>query len=131
MTVAGNDHKLARHRVNDLLGMRVEFSDGRAGDQVTDVRLVAGDRVRGSLSELVVEGMVIGRRRPGTLLGYDRRPQQGPWMVRVIMRFVHRHTGYAEWSDIERLDWQSRTVHLRTAELRRLQPARAPSAHEG
>jgi hypothetical protein len=65
-----------RCRLNDLLGMHVVFADGRDGDQVTDVRLVRGDRVRGTMSELVMEGFVIGKRRTGT---YDRHPSMGPW----------------------------------------------------
>jgi sporulation protein YlmC with PRC-barrel domain len=112
----------ARHRLNDLLGMHVRFADGTDGDQVTDVRLVPGDRVVGTTNELVTEGLIIGRRRPGTLLGYDRNPKQGPWLVRVIIRYLHRHTGYLEWGDIDTIDWVARIVQLRTQSLRTLQP---------
>jgi hypothetical protein len=67
-----------RYRLNDLLGMHVVFADGRDGDQVTDVRLVSGDRVRGTMSELVMEGFVIGKRRTGTYFGTTGTPM-GPW----------------------------------------------------
>jgi len=109
------------HRLSDLLGMEVRFADGSTGDRVTDVRLVPGDRVRGQLSELVTEGLVVGRARPGTLFGYDREPEQGPWLVRTVVRLLHRHTGYAEWRDVDRVDWEGRIVHLRTTALRELQ----------
>ena len=106
--------------MTDLLGMHVRFADGRDGDQVIDVRLAPSSRVPGPLAELVVEGLVIGRMRPGTLFGYDRHPDQGPWMIRTLVRFLHRHTGYLEWDDIERVDWDARVVRLRVNELRDL-----------
>jgi hypothetical protein len=113
-----------RHRLVDLLGMRVRYADGRDGDQVTDVRLVPSSRLRGQLSELVVDGFVVGKQRPGTLFGYDRHPEQGPWVIRAIVRFLHRHTGYLTWDDVDRVDWDARVVHLRVEELRDLTAAR-------
>lgn len=111
-----------RHRLSDLLGMRVRFADGRDGESVIDVRLSPGDRVRGQLDELVTEGLIIGRGRPGTLFGYDRDPRQGPWVIRALVRRVHRGTGYLEWDDVESIDWENRTVRLRVDDLRDLQP---------
>ena len=107
-----------RHRLNDLLGMHVRFADGTDGDQVIDLRLAPGDRVRGQLAELVSTGLVVGRMRPGTLFGYDRDPEQGPWMVRVLMRRLHRHTGYLDWDDVSEIDWSSGIVQLRRTTLR-------------
>jgi hypothetical protein len=111
-----------RHRLNDLLGMHVRFADGRDGEQVVDVRLRFGDRVRGAMNELLVEGFIIGRRRPGTLFGYDRHPSMGPWIVRLTIRALHRSTGYVSWEDVESVDWETRTVRLRVDELRPLAP---------
>jgi hypothetical protein len=107
-----------RHRLSHLLGMRVRFPGGRTGDQVTDVRLEPGDRVVGHMAELVVDGLVVGRRRPGSLLGYDRYPSMGPWMIRVLVRALHRHTGYVQWADVERVDWDNGIVELRIDRLR-------------
>jgi hypothetical protein len=108
-----------RHCLNDLLGMHVRFADGTAGDQVTDVRLAPGDRVRGVLADLVTEGLIVGPRRPGTLFGYDRSPHRGPWMIAVVLRFLHRHTGYLPWDDVERIDWQEGIVYVRVTSLQR------------
>jgi hypothetical protein len=102
--------------------MRVVFADGRDGDQVIDVRMAHGDRVRVTMSELVVDGFVIGRRRPGTLFGYDRHPSMGPWVLRVVVRALHRHTGYVDWSDVRQVDWDTGTLRLRVDELRPLAP---------
>ena len=112
-----------RHRLDDLLGMRVRFADGRDGDQVTDVRLAPGDRVRGQLAELVTVGLVVGRHRPGSLFGYDRDPRRGPWLIGVLMRFVHRHTGYLEWGDVTHIDWSERVVHVDRTALREIEAA--------
>jgi hypothetical protein len=121
-----SDQHPSRHRLNDLLGMHVRFADGSDGDQVIDVRLAPGDRVRGQLDELITEGLIVGRNRPGTLFGYDRNQQQGPWIIRVILRFLHRHTGYLEWTDVEQIDWQARRVHLTRTGLRDLQAPGGP-----
>jgi hypothetical protein len=112
-----------RHRLDHLLGMRVRFADGTDGDQVTDVRLVRGDRVRGQLAELVTDGLVVGRHRPGTLFGYDRDPRRGPWLIRVVMRRLHRRTGYLDWGDVASIDWEQRVVHVSRTSLRPLQAA--------
>lgn len=107
-----------RHRLSDLTGMTVRFADGRDGDQVTDVRLTR-EGSRGHLQKLVTDGIIVGCNRPGTLFGYDRDRQHGPWMVQRLLRLVHRHTGYAQWSDIDVIDWESRVLHL-TTDLRPL-----------
>lgn len=106
-----------RHRMTHLFGMQVVFADGRGGDQVIDVRLSPVRAVHGRPGELVVVGLVVGRARPGTLFGYDRHPDQGPWAIRKIVRRLHRHSGYVGWDDVDRVDWESRTVRLRTDEL--------------
>lgn len=113
-----------RHRLNDMLGMKVRFADGRDGDQVVDVRLVPGDRVVGQLAEMYVDGLVVGRTRPGTMFGYDRHPDQGPWLLRTAVKALHRHTGYLAWDDVERVDWEQRVVHARRTDLRELTPNR-------
>jgi hypothetical protein len=113
-----------RHRITHVLGMQVVFVDGRRGDHVIDVRLGTGGPVRGRSTDLMVVGMVVGRARPGSLFGYDRHPDQGPWMVRKIVRRLHRHSGYVAWEDVAHVDWESRTVQLRTNELRDLTAAR-------
>jgi hypothetical protein len=102
-----------RHRLSDLIGMTVSFAGGREDRHVLDVRLVPSERVPGPLAELRAAGLVVGRRRPGTLLGYDRNPQQGPWLIRTIVRWIHRDSGYVEWSEVESVDWDARVVRAR------------------
>lgn len=118
----------SRHRLTDLLGMRVVLADGRDGDQVVDVRLAPSSRVTGPLAELVVDGLLVGRMRPGTLFGYDRHPTQGPWMVKKIVRFLHRHTGYVSWADVETVDWDAGVVRLRVNDVQHLSAVYQPQA---
>lgn len=106
----------ARHRFSRLAGMRVVFSDGSVGDQVTDVRFGRGEP-RGHLPRLVTEGLIVGRHMAGTLFGYDRRRQQGPWLIQMILRLVHRNTGYVAWSDVRSIDWDANVITLSTSEL--------------
>lgn len=108
---------MSRHRLNDILGMRIRFADGRDGDRVLDLRLSPSQRVTGPLAELAVEGVIAGKARPGTLFGYDRNREQGPWPIRTIVRALHRHTGYVSWHHVDRIDWDTRVLYLRVNEL--------------
>lgn len=100
------------YRLGRLTGMEVEGPDGTRIGRVLDARFQPdpqqtddGDR------HLVLCSLIIGRGRPGSMLGYDRRAEQGPWLVRVILRWLHRHSvvAPAEHADI---DWGDRTVRL-------------------
>ncbi len=101
-----------RHTVGRLGGMRVRFADGVDGDQVTDLRLERAER-RGHLPVLRSSGLLVGRNRPGTTFGYDRDAQKGPWLVRAVLRRVHRHTAFVAWSDVDHVDWDAGVVVLR------------------
>jgi hypothetical protein len=109
-----------RHRLDDLLGMTVRFRDTSLERQVIDVRLAPSSRVPGPLAELVVSGMIVGSQRPGTLFGYDRHPHQGPWLIRTIVRWLHRNSGFVEWADVESIDWHGRVVTVRADRPRAL-----------
>jgi hypothetical protein len=59
----------------------------------------------------VIGSLLIGHGRPGALLGYDRRDQQGPWLVRAIVGGLHRHTGIVPIEEAQIL-WNRRQVRL-------------------
>jgi hypothetical protein len=103
-------------RLGSLLGTAVHLShDGpreasgppgpRIG-QVLDARFVPGPA-----GFLELDSLLVGRGRPGGLLGYDRRGDQGPWLVRTVVRALHRHTVIADAGDAE-IDWVARVVTL-------------------
>ena len=92
-------------RLHDLLGLPVVTVDGRTLGHVNDVRLAPGPALHGMRSELLVDGLVVADRHAGSLLGYDRRAEKGPWLVRVAVRFLHRSAGYAPWSAVHSVEW--------------------------
>ena len=96
----------AEHRLGDLTGMEVHTPEGRWG-RVLDARF----RPRHSDGALALRSLVVGRGRPGALLGYDRRGDQGPALVRGVVRRLHRHSGLV-WARDLRIDWHARVVHV-------------------
>jgi hypothetical protein len=103
-------------RLGSLLGMAVHVSDdgpreapgppGPRIGQVLDARFVPGPE-----GFLELDSLLVGRGRPGALLGYDRRGDQGPWLVRAVVRVLQRHTVIADARDAE-IDWVARVVIL-------------------
>jgi len=105
-------------RLNQLLQMPVQDRDGLPLGRVLDVRLEhetvePGERIR-------VTGLVVGRGRPGSYLGYDRRPDMGPWLVNRALRFLHRHSGFVPLGDLDALDWDAGVVRVNDGAMRPL-----------
>ena len=98
------------HRITDLLGATVTGQDGRDIGHVNDVRLAPGQAVRGLQAELVVDGLVISDRHAGSMLGYDRRAEQGPWLVRAVVRRLHRDARYLRWAAVAEVAWADRRI---------------------
>jgi len=65
----------------------------------------------------------VGRGRPGSYFGYDRRPDMGPWLVNRVVRRLHRHSAYAAIDDLEELDWDAGVIRVDPARLRGLEAA--------
>ena len=96
-----------RRRLNDVLHLAVHLPDGEPLGQVLDLRL---GRRRSEPLQLVVQGLVVGRGRPGGYLGYDRDGKQGPWLLNRLVRRIHRHSGYLPWSALRGIDWDGQTM---------------------
>jgi sporulation protein YlmC with PRC-barrel domain len=96
------------HRLGRLTGLDALAPDGRRVGRVLDCRFEMEDRGR-----LVMCALLVGHGRPGSLLGYDRRSDQGPWLVRTLVRRLHRHTVIIPARDAV-IDWAAGTVRLRT-----------------
>jgi hypothetical protein len=107
-------------RLVDLLHMQVRGPDGRVLGRVNDLRLAPTRAVRGVSAELVVVGIVVDGNHPGSLLGYDRRSDQGPWLVRVVVRALHRNAGYLPWEAVTEVDWDAGRVTVSTDRLEAL-----------
>jgi len=104
--VLRRDHD-AEHRLGRLTGMEVVDPDGSRRGRVLDARFEPDDDGR-----LVMCSLIVGHGRPGSILGYDRRRERGPWLVRDTVRWLHRHTVIVPAEEAE-IDWAGATVHLR------------------
>jgi hypothetical protein len=107
------------HRISDLLGATVTARDGREIGHVNDLRLAPGKAVRGVHVELVVDGLIVSDRHAGSMLGYDRRAEQGPRLVRALVRRVHRNARYLPWTAVYDVAWADRRI---TVDADRLAP---------
>jgi sporulation protein YlmC with PRC-barrel domain len=113
---AGTPHR----RLADMLGMRVLGPDGQElAARVTDVRLEPAVAETGIHPRVL--SLITGRIRPGLLLGYDRAQVNGPWLIAKLLGRLNRYTQELPWDDLDRIDWDDRTVHARVA-LRPLRP---------
>ena len=99
-----------RRRLNDVLQLRARTPAGEELGQVLDVRLRT---VRREPRQLVAEGLIVGRGRPGGYLGYDRDGKQGPWLLNRLVRRIHRHSGYVPIEDVGPVDWDEQIVEIR------------------
>jgi sporulation protein YlmC with PRC-barrel domain len=88
-------------RASDLVGREVQAADGSAVGVITDLRCVQDGPLRGTHAALRVESLLVSRHHTGSTLGYDRERQQGPWLIRTIVRRLHRRMQVIPWSAIE------------------------------
>ena len=94
-------------RVGDLMDMGVRFRD-RDPLRIQDVRLEPSQGL--GHERVVAVALVVGRGRPGSMLGYDRRAATGPLPVAWLVRRLHRHTGLLPLDRVVRIDWERREV---------------------
>jgi sporulation protein YlmC with PRC-barrel domain len=113
---------LTHRRLNELLQMRVYGDDGAELGGVIDVRLaLAGPAETGA--PLLVTGLIVGHGRPGSMLGYDRGPDQGPWLVNKFVRWLHRHSGLVAIDEVAHVDWDLDRITLTRSDLEGLSRA--------
>jgi sporulation protein YlmC with PRC-barrel domain len=88
-------------KASDLIGQRVIDADGAELGVVTDLRCIQDGPLRGSMAAPRLSELIVSRHRAGSLLGYDRSEQQGPWLVRIIVRRLHRPLIFISWDDVQ------------------------------
>jgi hypothetical protein len=99
-------------RASELLGARVVTSDGRDLGVVAGLRCTSdGPKRRGTLPAPRLRGLIVAPHGVGAALGYQQEEQRGPWLIRVVMRRLHRHDRVIEWEDVRRV--ADGTVRLR------------------
>jgi sporulation protein YlmC with PRC-barrel domain len=109
-----------RHRLNDLLHMSVRATDGSILGNVLDVRAEASSQE--AARPITVTGFVVGRGHPGSMLGYDRRADQGPWLVNKVVRWLHRDSGFVDAEALTEIDWDTEVLTVDVAALQDLKP---------
>jgi hypothetical protein len=60
---------------------------------------------------------VISDRHAGSMLGYDRRADQGTWLVRRIVRRLHRNARYLPWPAVRGVSWADHRVTADPSDL--------------
>jgi sporulation protein YlmC with PRC-barrel domain len=76
-------------RTVDVLNRSVRDRDGRELGRVSDLRLRTGFVDEGSrwrTRGMEVTDLILNQRALATLLGYERRHDQGPWLLRTLLR---------------------------------------------
>src|ERR1051325_422785 len=91
-------------KASDLIGRAGFDHTGRRIGVVTDLRCVQDGPLRGAMAAPRVRSVIVSPRRTGSLLGYDRREQQGPWLVRRIVRWLHRDLLIVPWESVRLSD---------------------------
>ncbi|SFW85927.1 hypothetical protein [Amycolatopsis australiensis] len=86
-------------RAGELIGRPVRDATGRRIGAVREIRTESTPRGDG-MPELVVRGVVVARTRV-RLFGYQRHDQRGPGPLVALIRWLHRHTRYVEWADVD------------------------------
>ena len=97
-------------KASDLIGQPVVDATGRRVGVVTDLRCVQDGPLRGAMAAPRVRSVVVSRRRAGSMLGYNRPGQQGPWLVRLIVRWLHRDLLIVPWESIQLANGEIRTL---------------------
>jgi hypothetical protein len=87
-------------RASDYIGREIRDHHGAHVGIITDLRCVQDGPPRGPSAMLRVDAALISTRHTGATLGYDRRRRQGPWMIRVGVRWLHRNLRVVPWSAI-------------------------------
>jgi sporulation protein YlmC with PRC-barrel domain len=101
------------HRASDLLGRRVSGARGEHRGHVSDLRLRTHFVARGPnwhTAGMTVTDLILNQKATATLLGYERRNDQGPWVLRAALRtFRPTIAGTIPWRDAD-VDWSGQTI---------------------
>ena len=89
-------------RLSELLGRNVADTTGAHVGTVIDVRLVQdGPPMELGQARMRLAGLIVSPRHSGRLLGYDRIPYEGPWLIRRLVRAYHHATRYVPWEWVD------------------------------
>jgi hypothetical protein len=103
---------MTTHRFSDLLGSRVVDAAGNDVGIVHDAVAVQDGPVEVGFGALLrVDALHIGGNGFAARLGYTSDDVKGPWMLKVLFRFLLRRGVEVPWSMVER--WDGDVVRLK------------------
>jgi sporulation protein YlmC with PRC-barrel domain len=98
-------------QLSDLLGLPVCDSDGTTLGALIDVRLSVSGDMDDRPNPPKVFGIIVSPHSSSSYLGYERRRVDSPRVLASLLRWRHRGTFLALWSDVDDVD--RRRVTLR------------------
>jgi sporulation protein YlmC with PRC-barrel domain len=87
-------------RASDLIGLDVYDSAEKRVGVVTDLRCRQDGPLIGAMQAPRITAIIVSGRHTGSLLGYDRHSQQGPWLIRTLVQRLHRYAVLIQWEDV-------------------------------
>ncbi len=98
-------------RASELVGARVVEADGRPLGVVTGLLCSLDGPSGGPLAAPRLRALTVSPRLAGAYLGYQQPDQRGPWLVRRLVRRLHRHARVVDWAAVDTVS--GGTVRLR------------------
>ena len=90
--------------LSDLLGSDAFDADGRRLGAVLDVRLEISGAPAQLLAQTVVTGVLVSSHSRFSTWGYERRGEDGPFLIAWLQRRLHRGSFLVAWDDVELVD---------------------------
>jgi sporulation protein YlmC with PRC-barrel domain len=90
--------------LSDLLECEVVDAAGTRLGSVVDVRLEIAGAPDQLLAGVEIAGLLVSPRSRFSTWGYERRGEQGPFLIARLQRRLHRGMFLVDWSDVARLD---------------------------
>ena len=91
-------------RASELLGAEVRTPDGRRLGVVTGLHCSLDGESAGSTPAPRLRGLVVSPRGLGGALGYQQSGQRGPWLIRRVVRALHRGARVVDVGLIDRIE---------------------------
>jgi hypothetical protein len=96
-------------QLSELLGLPVHDGRSRLGT-VVDVRLAVPGDLDERPGKPTIFGLVISPRTRSSYLGYERTDARAPAALAALLRWRHRGTFLAAWTDVHRVGAKSVTL---------------------
>ena len=97
-------------RASELLGAEVVTVGGRRVGVVSGLRCSLDEGSTSGVSAPRLRQLLVTARHVGGSLGYQQEGQRGPWLVRRLIRALHRGSVVVDLDVVDRLE--SGRIHL-------------------